>query len=142
MMLTLRRLEQAATYTFGELLIDGTFECWTLEDPVREGPKVHGATAIPPGVYVLTIDFSRRFGKPMPHILDVPGFEGIRMHSGNKVEDTDGCVLVGTRRVGANVFGSRAAYGHLFARLNTAHEAGVAMRIEVVAAPPQAGVAA
>lgn len=94
--------------TIGGIHIDGAVECVTLEDPVREQwdgdahkwiwkpefkqPK---ATAIPSGRYKLIIDKSERFQRPMPHILNVPDFDGIRIHNGGTVEDTDGCVLTG-----------------------------------------------
>lgn len=57
--------------------------------------KIPHKTAIPAGRYRVTIDMSTRFKRMMLHILDVPGFDGIRIHSGNTAEDTDGCPLVG-----------------------------------------------
>jgi len=80
----------------GELYIDGEFFCNTLEDRVREeGVKVQGQTAIPAGRYKVIADWSNRFQKIMPHILAVPGFEGIRIHCGNSDKDTSGCLLLG-----------------------------------------------
>lgn len=84
--------------TIGEMSIDGGFECFTLEDVVRADSKVAGATAIPEGKYRVIIDYSNRFRRVMPHILDVPGFEGIRIHSGNTDKDTEGCILLGCSR--------------------------------------------
>lgn len=82
--------------TLGELYINDKFFCYTLEDVVREnGDKVKGKTAIWYGTYNITIDYSNRFKKDMIHILDVPMFEGIRIHAGNTDEDTEGCILVG-----------------------------------------------
>ncbi len=82
--------------TIGKMYIDGTFFCDTLEDKVRD-KKIQGQTAIPKGTYDTIIDYSNRFKKNMPHILDVPNFEGIRIHSGNTAENTDGCILLGQR---------------------------------------------
>lgn len=83
-------------------LTTGTYSCYTLEDVVREKPltpvaqwKVVGETAIPVGRYKIIIDFSNHFQQLMMHVLDVPGFEGIRIHSGNTDKDTEGCILVG-----------------------------------------------
>lgn len=96
MQLSLTRYIFGDTYTIGELFVDGVKFCDTLEDKARQdGPKVQGETAIPTGTYSVIIDKSERFGRLMPHILDVQGFEGIRIHSGNTDKDTAGCVLVG-----------------------------------------------
>lgn len=110
--------------TVGNLFVDELDECDTLEDKVRpEGEKVPGQTAIPYGRYRVTIDFSMRFQKPMPHLLDVPMFAGIRIHAGNTDHDTEGCILVGKadRRRGCITGGtSRPAYDRLFAKLQAA----------------------
>lgn len=90
------------TYTLGVLTLDGSPCCFTLEDTVREVPgapvetwKIARATAIPVGMYDLVIDLSIRFGRLMPHLLEVPGFTGIRFHAGHTVTDTEGCPLLG-----------------------------------------------
>lgn len=74
-------------------------ECFVLEDTVRApGVKVQNETAISAGRYRVIVDWSNRFKKYAFHILDVPNFTGIRIHSGNTDEDTDGCLLVGRDR--------------------------------------------
>lgn len=105
MRLSLTRQKSSPNSTIGALYIDGQFFCFTLEDIVRElGPngegKVDGRTAIPAGEYSIIIDFSKRFNRPMPHILSVPCFEGVRIHSGNTAADTEGCILLGLTKAG------------------------------------------
>lgn len=116
--------------TSGSLYIDGFFECYTLEDPVRdlgekcEG-KVYGKTAIPAGEYSLVLSFSNRFQKYMPEILQVPCFTGIRIHSGNKPEHSEGCVLVGTNRTKEGLITggtSRPAFENLMRKLRIAEK--------------------
>jgi hypothetical protein len=94
---TIQRFIYSEKSTIGELTFPGhDFKCHTLEDKVRpDGVKVPHETAIPEGRYRLTIDYSNRFKRYMFHLLDVPNFEGIRIHCGNTDADTDGCVLVG-----------------------------------------------
>ena len=94
MEITLKRVTFSPKFTIGRLEI-GTTTIWTLEDPVRKGPKVYGQTAIPAGRYDVIWNVSNRFRKLMPILLNVPGFEGIRIHTGNTVDHTEGCILLG-----------------------------------------------
>ncbi len=99
--------------TIGEMFVNNQFFCYALEDKVREGVKVPGETAIPFGLYQVVINFSNRFQKYMPLLLNVPDFEGIRIHPLNKASETEGCIGVGMVR-GKNFIGqSRVAYNNL-----------------------------
>jgi len=120
--------------TIGHLYVDGTFECFTLEDKVREpGVKVPRETAIPYGTYKVIIDFSGRFQCLMPHILDVPMFEGIRIHTGNTDANTEGCILVGAVLENQDFIGSsRVAFDKLFGKLKAALDSGVGIVISIV----------
>lgn len=96
MKLLLKRIAFEDTYTIGKLYIDGQFFCDTLEDKVRPfGEKVFGETAIPSGIYKVVLTRSERFKRVLPLLLNVPDFEGIRIHGGNTAVDTHGCLLVG-----------------------------------------------
>lgn len=122
MELLLKRRWLTEKASVGELLVDWQWQCFTLEDRTRppEEPKVFGETAIPLGRYEVRITHSPRFGIDMPLLLNVPGYEGVRIHPGNKPEDTEGCLLVG-RSHGPDVINeSRLAYEALFAKLKSA----------------------
>ena len=86
--------------TLGTMTFPDGYVCHTIEDPVRPaGVKVMGDTAIPSGTYKISITKSKKFnGLMMPLLNSVPGFGGVRIHSGNGIGDTAGCVLVGTQR--------------------------------------------
>lgn len=105
--------------TIGTLSINGRFECFTLEDRVRPF-KIKGETAIPAGIYEVTITFSDRFRKPLPLLLNVPNFSGIRIHPGNTAADTEGCILVGTTQGKDMIGNSRVAFKALFAKIEAA----------------------
>ena len=121
MNIKIRRFEFGSTYTVGKLYIDDVYQCFTLEDLVREGVKVDGQTAIPYGTYSVVIDHSNRFNRDMPHILNVPGFEGVRIHSGNTSKDTEGCILLGTTWAGNDFIGnSKIAFDAFFTKLQLA----------------------
>lgn len=98
--------------SIGELSFNGDFFCYTLEDKDRgnkqtdslasiNANKPFGITAIPTGTYKVSVTQSSRFsqleGKPVFLCLlqNVPGYEGVRIHGGNKPEDTEGCILLG-----------------------------------------------
>lgn len=123
MKLELERKEYFEDRTIGALYIDGAWFSYTLEDVDRHledgGVKIPKETAIPRGRYKVTISFSNRFQKMMPHILDVPQFTGIRIHTGNTPADTEGCILLGTAYDGLshNVLHSRIAFDKFFIKL-------------------------
>ena len=126
-------------FTEGRLYINGTFECFTLEDEDRElengGVKVYGKTAIPRGRYEIVINMSTRFGREMILLKDVPQFKGIRMHSGNTSEDTDGCPLVGSindREDDDWIGASRVAEKRLFVKVKKEIMRGTRVWIDVV----------
>ena len=102
--------------TIGEMFIDDDSKrfAYTLEDVKRE-VKIPGETCIPAGTYRLILDFSNRYRRIMPRLLNVPNFTGILIHSGNNDIDTHGCILVGATLVNENFIGdSRRAFGELF----------------------------
>tara|TARA_B100001939_G_scaffold346838_1_gene366703 strand:- start:1019 stop:1603 length:585 start_codon:yes stop_codon:yes gene_type:complete len=91
--------------TNGMLFIDGVFECFTLEDEVRD-VKVHSETAVPLGEYEIKLrteggfhsKYTARYGamhKGMLWLQDVPNFKWILIHTGNQDSHTAGCLLVG-----------------------------------------------
>lgn len=80
--------------------------CFSLEDE-RRHTKVAGETCIPVGTYPLKLRteggmhgrYTDRFGarhKGMLWLTDVPGFEYVYIHVGNREDQTEGCILTGT----------------------------------------------
>ena len=140
MKITIVRDTFGATFTKGKLSIDGTYFCHTIEDIDRKlevsgcGSKVQNITCIPRGNYQVIIDYSQHFEKDMLHILNVPCFDGVRIHSGNDSADTEGCVIVGyddstpTKDWIAN---SRPAANDLQVRINAAIVAGHTIELEI-----------
>jgi hypothetical protein len=125
MELTSTRKWYTSTSTISELFLNQEMErfCFILEDTVRApGVKVPGETAVPAGRYRVIVDWSNRFRKYAFHILNVPNFDGIRIHSGNTDADTEGCLLVGQARSLNAVFGSHKAFVALWEKLT--EEAG------------------
>jgi hypothetical protein len=117
--LTVNRELSRNGFTPGELLWDKAHEAWTCEDEIRE-VKIQDRTAIPPGTYDVVIDYSPHFLQLMPHILNVPGFTGIRIHTGNTALDTSGCLLIGDTRTDTGIGLSRAEYDEFFPKLQEA----------------------
>lgn len=108
MKLLLVRDEPDQYRMFGELFVDGVWECVTLEDPVRP-VKIKGITAIPAGRYRISMEDSPHFGPDTLTINDVPGFSFVRVHSGNTEMDTEGCLLVGQAKNSLGLLRSAAA---------------------------------
>ena len=126
MNITIKRIALAATYTIGNLYIDGQYFCDTLEDKVRPfgEPKVYGKTAIPYGTYEVKWTYSPRFKRYMPLIDSVPGFSGIRIHAGNTEADTEGCILVGYNKQVGKVLNSKDTVSKLYPIIQKACKEG------------------
>lgn len=109
MTLTLKRIYLGDTYTIGKLYINNNYFCDTIEDRVRNLPiesKVYGETAIPYGTYKVIVNYSPKFNRNLPLLLNVPYFEGIRMHRGNTAKDSFGCVILGENKIKGMVINS------------------------------------
>ena len=82
--------------TLGSLFVNGKYFSYTLEDALRyRGLKIQNQTCIQDGMYKIIVNESQTFRRKLPLLLDVPFFEGIRIHGGNTVEDSSGCILIG-----------------------------------------------
>lgn len=124
MKLTLKRIALRPTYTIGKLYIDDVYFCDTLEDTVRDTnkngkfdngeQKIKGKTAIPYGTYEIKWTYSPRFKKYTPQLMNVPSFEGIRVHAGNTSADTEGCLILGENKQVGKVLNSRATINKFY----------------------------
>lgn len=139
MKLKLIRSTSSEHATLGQLFVDDEPQCFTCEDVVREIEgasvkdwKIAGETAIPRGTYEVIITYSQRFKKDLPLLLNVPGFSGIRFHSGNTAEETEGCILVGNLLGSNAVLESRLAFNELFTLIQDVIEGGEKVHIEIV----------
>jgi len=121
MKLLCERIYKAPTYTISNLYIDGIYFSNILEDAVRQdGIKIKGKTAIPSGTYKVILNFSNRFKRIMPLLLDVPNYSGIRMHWGTDEFDTEGCLLVGKNTIKGKVTESKKTFEKLMEILERA----------------------
>ena len=122
------RFHKKEKYTIGKMYINGTYFCDTLEDTDRgltqemnldiiDKIKVYGKTAIPTGRYRVELTKSKKFGRVLPLLYNVKGFEGIRIHRGNTDEDTLGCILVGQNKAVGKVINSAMAEQNLMDRI-------------------------
>lgn len=150
MYLKLKRIALKDEYTIGRLYVDGEYFCDTLEDKSRglrydmsldeiQSIKVKGKTAIPTGVYRVTLDVvSPKFSKyekyksidgKLPRLVDVPQYSGVLIHCGNTAKDTDGCILVGKNKVKGKVVESTETFFALYNILLMGKEKGIALEI-------------
>lgn len=112
--MTIERTTFTDKSTIGEVHFDGVFFCYSLEDTCRaKGVKIQGQTAIPAGRYEILITHSTRFNRETPQLMNVPNFEGIRIHPGNTAVDTQGCILPGYKKDVDAVYDSQKAYNAL-----------------------------
>lgn len=128
MELNVKRIARKDGYTIGRLFINNEYFCDTLEDTDRGlkdtmqvneilAKKVKAETAIPTGKYDVILTFSPRFKRVLPLLLNVPGYQYIRVHNGNRPDSTEGCLLVGENKVKGQVLNSRATLEKLMSVL-------------------------
>lgn len=101
------RVDSTTHEAYGEPV----YYCYTLEPSIP---------AVPVGCHNLSITYSPRFSPKMPYRKyrgvplvsspDCPERRGIRIHIGNSVNDTRGCILLGTDFNQDGLVNSRAAY--------------------------------
>lgn len=119
-------------FTLGTLHVNGLAFGFTAEDTDRRlgevggGVKVPGITAIPLGTYEVMSTWSPKYGRMMPLVCAVPGYAGVRIHSGNGPADTEGCILPGLLRdpIRGRVGKSRPAVTWLYNAIESAEAAG------------------
>ena len=89
--LTLIRDIKGDKAIFGKLYLNGAIVCYTLENAKK---------AIPCGLYMVQNSMSPKFKRELPLLWNekVPAKRGIRIHVGNTVASSSGCVLVGMGR--------------------------------------------
>ncbi|MBQ5982086.1 MAG: hypothetical protein IJL54_07970 [Prevotella sp.] len=143
----LERIAKKSNYTIGRLSIKEevvdeyftgeklTYLCDTLEPKWRDyahgDNKIKGKSAIPEGRYPIVITYSPTFKKWLPLLLGVPNFSGIRIHQGNTVKDTLGCILVGENKQVGKVFNSRKYVDLVKAKIVEAKDKGEGVWIEI-----------
>ena len=124
------RIALRSDYTIGRRYINGIYLCDTLELP--ENNNALGKPCIPRGIYAVHLTMSPRFHRVLPLLLNVPGYEGIRIHPGNTVKDTKGCILVGWNMERGRLDDSKIAMGMLMRNLNNANNKGEAIRLRLL----------
>ena len=122
--------------TIGDFLINGIRYYYSLEDQDRQRQpdgsilpwtrdlKVYGETAIPYGRYEVITNFSGRFKRVMPLLMNVPDFAGVRIHAGNQDHDTHGCPLIGFTKANDFIGQSKKAFTDFMPRLVAALKKG------------------
>jgi hypothetical protein len=132
-----KRIFLGETYTIGKLsYFDGSkwvYFCDTLEDKVRDlnkdgdlndigETKIYGETAIPYGKYSMIVSYSPKFQRDLPLLLNVNGFEYIRIHSGNTATDSHGCILLGFNKEKGKVLESKKTLENFMSLLNSSKD--------------------
>ena len=145
MKILLKRIAKKATYTIGKIYVDEQYVCDCIEDKDRglkqsmtleqiNKLKVFGQTAIPTGEYKVTLNvISPKYSKStwykqnangarVPRILNVKGFDGVLIHTGNTATDSQGCVIVGINDKVGMVSKSKETFKKLYQILQSSKD--------------------
>lgn len=148
MNITIYRRWPKDDYTISEVYIDSKKQPYScLEDTDRgltqdmkpaeiAKRKIKGQTAIPRGTYRCIDTYSPKYGRKMPLLADVPGFEGIRIHAGNSNMDTEGCLIFGKNDKVGWISNSRYYTGQLTTQLREAWAKGETVTINITDQKP------
>lgn len=153
MKILLKRIFSNSRYTIGHIYADGVYVCDSIEDCDRgfnngmsdayiRNNKVYGKSAIPTGIYDLTVnvvspkfskkEYYKKFcGGRLPRILNVPGFDGILMHRGATERDSSGCIILGYNKIKGQVVNSQQAFEKLYKILEDANNNDERITIEI-----------
>lgn len=153
MNIKLKRIAKKSDYTIGKIYIDGVYFCDSIEDKDRglkqsmtldqiKKIKVMHKTAIPTGTYEITLKVkSPKYSKKsyfvnlcnafMPRLLNVPGYEGVLIHTGNTQDDSSGCIVVGQNKVVGKVINSKQTFEKLYPVLKQASDKGEKITITI-----------
>lgn len=143
MVISIDRKWKKDGYTISRVFVNGTFfGCNALEDTDRnlsksdtlseiKHKKVYGCTAIPAGEYECVYTYSNRFKKYLPLLIGVPGFDGVRIHSGNSAKDTEGCILIGKNDKVGWISNSREWTNRLITKMREAWNRNEKVRIKL-----------
>ena len=124
MKLKRKRITIRQNYIKSKLDIDDVYIGDTIEDTVIDlnensrldngEKKVETITIIPYRIYEIKWTYSPRFKKYTPQLMNVPSFEGIRIHAGNTSADTEGCLILGKNKQVGKVLNSRATINKFY----------------------------
>ena len=142
MKVELIRIYNCPTYCIGKIYVDGEYVCDCVEDTDRgldesmplseiKKKKVYKMTAIPTGVYDITMDIqSPKFSTYeyyykqckgyLPRLVSVPGYSGILIHCGSSAQSSAGCIIVGFNTIKGKVTDSRKAWERLMKHFKSA----------------------
>lgn len=130
-------------YTIGSLYINNVYKCDTIEDIDRglydtmtkeeiKSKKIYGQTAIPYGEYEVQVTYSPKFKRDLPILLNVKGFDGIRIHRGNTQEDSSGCIIPGENKEVGKVLNSTKYELELVSIIKNVNKLGEKVIIKII----------
>ena len=98
------RFDSYSYGTFGRLYVPLVSDSYVTFQTLEPSKPI-----IQPGTYPVSLTYSPKFGRYLPLINNVVGHSGVRIHSGNTVSDTIGCILIGYGREKNHLVSSRIA---------------------------------